>query len=335
MVGEDAVGLLFNGSSDNPTYGGVTKNVVHRIRGTFYDGDLLRFRYADNNRVFFLQGIPIAAGGGYGAGTGKAIRFQAVSTNPAHVAYGFPAGNIIDEANGDVLSEAHCHGNLISWHSSEGGSIEVEADSHLAYTALDYVTLALHETHRYTMTDELDIGAGSLLSFGDITAGEVAGWWGVLGMGDTSSSRLSGRVRPYGWGSGTVTHLRITFGMAGANTTDTVRFIVKAASVTPTLAAGTPPTPGVEVDVTQVVTVTDAATVVQYVDIQIDLAYTHANEIFFQVERTPTHGDDTAAGAVNVYGVTLLYASTGPTVTATTPYSTNPPPYSPISTSPM
>jgi hypothetical protein len=340
MVGAYAIGLLFNGSSDDPVYGGSTKNIVYRIRGTYYHGDLLRFRFADNNVVYFVHGIAINAGpaGTYPAGTGFALRFAAVTAATPHAAYGFPAGNRVFDINGSVLSQSHSHGNWIDRHSSEGGSITVEPNSHLIYTSFDYVTLAVHETHRYTMTDERDIGIGEVRAFGDAWPAEVAGWWAVVGLGETGSSRLSGRTRPYNWGSGTVTHLRVTFGMGTTNSAALVRFVVKAAAVKAQRADAAlrggpaPPVPTYQANVAQVVAVTDAATVVQYVDIPIHLAYPHGSDVLFQVERTPTDPSDTAQGVVNVYGLTLLYASTGPTVTATTPYSVNPPPYSPIST---
>jgi hypothetical protein len=342
-VGDDACGIVLDGSSKNPVIGGVTFNKISRLRGSYYNGDLLQLRYADQNHVGTVHPIPVAGG------VGKAVRFKTSDATSnsipghegEHPTHGFPAGNILDQVNGKVYVESWVHNNRINRHSSEDGIIELQdvSNAHLSYRAFDYTDGSEYETHVFKMIDQQSFGPPFATAQGSPSTSGIASLWASGVLPNAADTAIGGVRTPHAWHSGTITKVRIRYSndVAVANTGFLVRLRLSTLGYGVVGSSPTPPSFGTgEYDSGNTRILADSSTGRGcIVDFSPNLAYAIDDTLDWSFQRvgtdnTATTGDDNT-GNLFIREVTFYYAASGPLNTGGAgSYTTSPPALMPL-----
>lgn len=323
MIGANAIGVYYHGSSystaNATSYAGVTKNVFTRIRGQVYNGDVVRYRYADNNHGIMVHTILVGAGAWGAAGTGYGVRFEtsdATSGGATHSTHGFPAGNVIENCHGGVYVGDYTHGNRVVRHSSEGARIFINdvSKGHISYTAFDYITLKDYATVQFPMTDEQSFGVGDMgIAQGTPTFGGIANIWPVATLADAASSAVGGVRTPYLWTNGTITRIRIRYSNDVANNNFAIRLRASTLGYGVVGGAPTPPSFTAEYDSGTTTLAADSSTARGCIsDLFPNLAYTQGDTLDWSLQRIGGDAADTNTGNLHIREVSFFFASSGP-----------------------
>lgn len=287
----------------NKTDGLTTQNHIRSVTGLVYNGKFILINGSDNNVIEKSLGNVQSGGSGY------SVYFA----NGAVVA----RSNLIKYMSGTVYAETNTFGNRIMHLISEGNSVFVESGAQLNYEVEDYVSSDLFKTHSYTMTDQKDVPVGSMTYDGSAALGLVASQWGCINLPDAATSRVGAMVpAPYSWNDGTLQKIRVWFATDTANTSAQWVGVIKASCIG-NLGATTTPQFSLQANIP----VYDTQFRNQYVDITVNLTYTRDQNIFLSVQRLGSDANDTAAGNIQITGVSLIYQSTGPNSSGSGTYS--------------
>lgn len=282
------------------------------IFGLVKDGDLVWIRNADNNLFERVHGVVDTGGVGYAvqfvAGAGFAVQAD---------------NNVFEYVVGPILAKSGTNGNLIKHFNSEMGGITAEAGATIHYTAIDAIHEDVFRTHSYVMSDELFIPAASFgITGGSVTSGVGSALWNCFSFPDSADGVVGfSGIAPYAWGNGTITGLRIALQSEGVNSSKAVSLQIK-------LSVGngfTTPTPEKD-QYFEVPVGAQYVAETTFLELTTPLAYTRGDMILLTVARHPGDAADTAAGALSLFGASLVYQGTGPnsanagTYSVTSPY---------------
>jgi len=302
---ENSNAVRFTGNAS----AGVTQNHIVSITGLLCHGNLIRFDWADNNIVEKAHASF--------TGTGKCLYF-------ANGTGGNAADNVIWYCVGDIHSESNTKGNRIVHYISEGGGITVDSGAQLHYAVEDYVTKGLFSTHKYKMTDRLDIQTGAFQVIdGPATNGIVALQWACYNLADSANARIGANISPpYYWNNGTLKTMRVYFTTDTANTT--ANWVGLFRVMQRGIGAGLP-TP--QREITQTIPVSNDYRLLSVAEIPLDMAYTRDNSIFLSITRLPAHANDNALGDIQILSAQLIYQNSGPTSSGSGTYAVTEPGY--------
>lgn len=353
LIGASANAVYYHGSSfsqpDATAYGGVTRNLFNKIRGSIYNGHVVKYRFADNNHGVMVHTIGLGAGVWGAAGTGRGVYFQTTDSTPPdtitspghtlHSAYGFPAGNVVENVNGEVYVEDYTHGNIVKRVSSESGSVVINdiTKGHINYGAFDFVTLREYHTESYPMTDVQSFGASEMTTTaGSPSLSNIGGLWPAWSLPDGSTTGIGGTRSPEIWSQGTILKARLHLSNTVANNHFVIRFL--AATLTDGVVGGSPVALSAESDPYGAngtsVNVDSSTSRGWIVDVTLNLAYSYGDALMWSLQRlgsatTPNNDDNT--GAMLVREVEFFFASTGPLNTGIAPaFTANPPTSTPF-----
>lgn len=321
--GDAGSGLILHGSSMDPAASGVTKNLINTVRGSFYNGNLVQMRFCDNNYIHKIHAIgpQVGSDGGATLGTGKALRLVTSDAAPdvppgSHPTHGFPAGNVVDNVNGNVHVEDYTHGNWLGRHQSEGSRITINdvTKAHLGYVAFDYVTLQQFEAGApYPMLDEQSFGPPFANAQGTPGNSGIGNLWSSAVLADAADTAIGGARTPYAWSTGTITKIRVRYSNDVANNNFVVRLRASTLQYGIVGSSPTPPAFAAEYDSGATAIPADSSTARGAIaDFAPNLGFVLGDTLDWSLQRVGTSGSDTNTGSLFIREVTFYLASSGP-----------------------
>ncbi len=291
--------------ADGLVLDGVTQTHVRSIRGLYFDGDMIEFRYTDNNVVEKLQGSRHPLGDGVG------LRFSPAQPKPAR-------NNFVTYAVGRVVASAGTFGNRIQHLISEGSSVIVEEGAQLHYETEDYQTSGLYRTPAYVLADVREIGTAEFQRLeGDARAGIAARLWSSWDLAPDGGARIGVNVAPPAeYDDGRITRLDVSYTTDAANASAAwgarVRLLVRGSSPGADLSVP-------DVDVVASFPVQDAPDRQAVASVPLDVPYARGDTIYLSLERV-----DGVAGRVQVLGAGVHYEGHGPDSPGSGPFDVPP-----------
>ena len=305
----DMNGIVFRRLNNFPS----TQNRLHSVSGLIFNGDLVSLGDTDNNVLTHIHGVTQSGG------TGHAISFDFTAVTHAR-------NNLVLYVNGDIRAEAGTRGNRIININSESSEVTVQPGAQLHYDAIDYINADLFETHRYKMSDELDIPVGSFIPDGTVAVHDTfsGDLWSTITFPVTAVGS-AGTCIPgkHDWADGNITGFRLVFVGTG-DEAGVAPFRVRINSRPFGLGVATP-----AIDNTENVNITGTENALYVVEENLTvgnyIAFNRGNSIFIRIDRRVGSADNTYTGNVNLVGVSLLYTSAGPNSGGSGPFGVTPP----------
>jgi len=294
--------------ADGLVLDGVTQTHVLSMHGLYFDGDMIDFRYTDNNIVEKLHGTR------HPLGSGAGVRFSNAQPYPAR-------NNLVWYSVGPVVAEDQTFGNRILHLISEGASVTVEPGAQLHYEAEDYVTSGLYKTPSFLMSDVRDIGTQEFEKVhGDAQPGVAGRQWTCWDLPPGSGSLIGANIAPpAAYDHGLLKGLDISFttevNNTGAQWLARVKVLVLGSQVGGDLKEA-----DAQMDVWT--TAFDSANVFNKLSVPFNVPYTRGDMIFLSVERL---SGDSLQGPVQILGAQLHYEGRGPDSPGSGPFAVTAP----------